>query len=213
MHLLHNRNSESRRFTSTGLGDGQHIVTPQNMGDGLVLNVRRARKTFALDVLLDLGGEGVFVEFHLVKVGRKNLCIEVCTLPTAAELKELRGGSIKERRKVCLPYKTGSSKPLDPVSALLCQLTPHHRFLVIDALLVHRPQVSFHKVRAKTLSASLPGCLVNEFLPTVRLKNGDVVLLFVLTYLFSQPHPTTEHADHVLVDLVDLAAEFRQVDR
>ena len=50
-----------------------------------------------------------------------------------------------------------------------------------------------------------------DLIPPVRLQDGDVVLLLVLTDLFRDVHPLGHDVQHFMIDLVDLFAQFLQL--
>ena len=83
-------------------------------------------------------------------------------------------------------------------------LAVHNLILMIDALHVHSVKVFRDELTGEAEVVAFLICLLQNFVPAVGLKDGDVIVLFEFTDLISNLHTLTEQLQQLIIEMIDL---------
>src|SRR6185436_12022671 len=81
-------------------------------------------------------------------------------------------------------------------------------FLMIDTFHVHSVEILCDEFFAQTEFLPLGSRPLQYFIPTVGLQNGNVVILFILTYPVGYFHTLAKQLHQFVIKMIDLLPQF-----
>src|SRR6185295_11939348 len=81
-------------------------------------------------------------------------------------------------------------------------------FLMIDTFHVHSVKILCDEFFTQTEFLPLSRRPLQYFIPTVGLENGNVVILFILTYPVGDFHTLAKQLHQFVIEMIDLLPQF-----